>query len=72
MWRFYINSLRVKPLFGMSRGAKMSLALNESKEVEALHSDSNTTSQECTTSGKTFTDFVCKTSNGKPSDKKSH
>ena len=50
----------------------MSLTLNEPKEVETLHSDSNTTSQECSTSGKKFTDFVCKTSNGKPSDEKSH
>ena len=51
MWRFarrtfYINSLWVIPLFGMSRGAKMSLALNEPKEVEAPHSDLNTTSED--------------------------
>ena len=49
--------------FGMPRGAKMSLALNEPNKV-ALCSNSNTTSKHAPTVVSNI-DFVCKTTNGK-------
>jgi hypothetical protein len=49
--------------FGMSRGAKLNLALHELKYV-SFHSKSNTTSEHAPQVEKIL-DVVCKTTNGK-------
>ena len=71
MWRFeqrtfYIGVLKVKTHFGMPRGAKTSLTLDELEEV-ARHSDSKNYLQACTTSGRELLSLYAETTNRKKS-----